>query len=116
MARGNRRERIVHNDGDRECFVETPGEACHRTGWEVFAWVLMDNHYHLAVRTPEANLVAGMSWFQNSFTRRINTRNRLWGHLFGGRYKSIPADDKLSRREMPKPVWEWKMKTMKFFS
>ena len=30
-----------------------------------------------------------MGWLQNAFTRRINTRHRLWGHLFGGRYKAI---------------------------
>lgn len=89
MARGDRREPIVYNDGDREMFVQTLGEACQRGSWEVFAWVLMDNHYHLALRTPKPNLVDGMRWFQNAFTRRINTRNRLWGHLFGGRYKSI---------------------------
>jgi len=53
----------------------------------------MENHYHLAMRTPEPNLVEGMRWFQNAFTRRINTRNRLWGHLFGGRYKSIVVED-----------------------
>ncbi|MDF1660089.1 MAG: transposase [Verrucomicrobiales bacterium] len=89
MARGDRREPIVYNDGDREVFVKTLAQACERAGWEVFAWVLLDNHYHLALRTPEPNLVDGMRWFQNAFTRRINTRNRLWGHLFGGRYKSV---------------------------
>jgi REP element-mobilizing transposase RayT len=89
MARGDRREPIVYNDGDRKVFVRTLAQACERSGWEVFAWVLLDNHYHLALRTPEPNLVDGMRWFQNAFTRRINTRNRLWGHLFGGRYKSV---------------------------
>tara|TARA_R110000850_G_scaffold141810_1_gene263829 strand:- start:1745 stop:2809 length:1065 start_codon:yes stop_codon:yes gene_type:complete len=93
MARGNRREPIVFDDQDRKCFVQTLGEVCQRTGWEVFAWVLLDNHYHLAIRTPEPNLVTGMSWFQNTFTRRINTRNQLWGHLFGGRYKAILVED-----------------------
>ena len=93
MARGNRREPIVFDDQDRKCFVQTLGEVCQRTGWEVFAWVLLDNHYHLAIRTPGPNLVTGMSWFQNTFTRRINTRNQLWGHLFGGRYKAILVED-----------------------
>jgi putative transposase len=50
---------------------------------------LMSNHYHLLLETPQANLTAGMGWFQNAYTRRINTRHRLWGHLFGGRYKAI---------------------------
>ena len=89
LARGNRREPIVRNDGDRKMFVRTLAEACRKSEWEVFAWVLMDNHYHLAIRTPKANLVEGMKWLQNTFTRRINTRTQKWGHVFGGRYKAI---------------------------
>ena len=89
LARGDRREPIVFDDGDRELFVNTLSKVCAKSGWEVFAWVLMDNHYHLALRTPEPNLVEGMKWFQNTVTRRINTKHRLWGHLFGGRYKAI---------------------------
>jgi len=102
MARGDRREPIVFSDEDRKTFSQTLAQACERTGWEVFAWVLMENHYHVAMRTPEPNLVEGMRWFQNAFTRRINTRNRLWGHLFGGRYKSILVEDEVkesSRRQ-----------------
>ena len=89
MARGNRREAIVLNDSDREMFVKTFGEASKKAGFDVFAWVLLDNHYHAVLRTPQGNLVEGMKWFQNTFTRRINSRHRLWGHVFGGRYRSI---------------------------
>jgi hypothetical protein len=46
----------------------------------------MTNHYHLLLETKEPNLSL---WLQNAFTRRINTRHRLWGHVFGGRYKAI---------------------------
>jgi len=49
----------------------------------------MTNHYHLLLETKEPNLSRGMAWLQNAFTRRINTRHRLWGHVFGGRYKAI---------------------------
>ena len=97
LARGDRREPIVFDDEDRELVVATLSQVCAKSGWEVFAWVLMDNHYHLALRTPEPNLVEGMKWFQNAFTRRINTKHRLWGHLFGGRYKAIVVED--SREE-----------------
>jgi REP-associated tyrosine transposase len=41
---------------------------------------LMTNHYHLLLETKEPNLSRGMGWLQNAFTRRINTRYRLWGH------------------------------------
>lgn len=100
MARGDRREPIVEDDEDRRMFVRSMGEVCDKTGWEILAWVLMKNHYHWILRTPEPNLVAGMKWFQNAYTRRLNTRHRLWGHVFGGRYKSIliesPDDDSSS--------------------
>jgi REP-associated tyrosine transposase len=49
----------------------------------------MSNHYHLLLETSEANLAREMGWLQNAYTRRINTRHRLWGHLSGGRYKAI---------------------------
>ena len=92
MARGNRRERIFRDEADRALFCETLGEACERTGWRVHAWVLMSNHYHVMVETPEANLVAGMRWLQNTYTRRYNCRHRLWGRLFGDRYKAILSE------------------------
>ena len=89
MARGNRREKIFVDDKDREIFLKTLGEVCGMTGWEVHAWVLMTNHYHFVIRTPEANLVEGMKWLQNTFTRRFNGRHKQWGRLFGDRYKSV---------------------------
>ena len=89
MARGDRREPIVRDDADRATLVRTLAEASERSGFRVHAFVLMSNHYHLLLETPQANLSQGMGWLQNAFTRRINTRHRLWGHLFGGRYKAI---------------------------
>jgi REP element-mobilizing transposase RayT len=93
MARGDRREDIVKDDVDRERFEETLREVVERSGWVLFGWVLMGNHYHFLFKTPEANLVAGMTWFQATWTSRFNHRHRLWGHLFGGRYKAIPVED-----------------------
>jgi REP element-mobilizing transposase RayT len=92
MARGNRREAIVKDDQDRLTFLRTLGEACERTGFRVHAYVLMTNHYHLLVETPQPNLSRGMGWMQNAYTRRMNTRHGLWGHLFGGRYKAIVVE------------------------
>jgi putative transposase len=89
MARGNRREKIFMDEEDRRFFLRTLGEACVRTGWRVHAWVLMSNHYHLLLETPEANLSAGMQWLQNAVTRRFNVRHRKWGRMFGDRYKAV---------------------------
>jgi len=58
MNRGDRREEIFKDDPDRERFIETLGEACGKTGWQVHAYCLMANHFHLVVETPRANLVA----------------------------------------------------------
>ena len=52
----------------------------------------MGNYYHLFIQTPEANLVEGMKWFQNTVTRRFNVRHREWGRLFGDRYKAVVVD------------------------
>src|ERR1044072_7724001 len=89
LDRGDRREAIFVNDADRENFLRTLGQACARCGWRVHALVLMTNHYHLLVETPEANLVAGMRWFQTTWTVRFNRFHGLRGHLFQGRYKAV---------------------------
>ncbi len=89
MARSNRGEVIFSKDGDYQAFLNCLGEVCERTGWRVHAYVLMENHYHLLLETPEANLVAGMKWLQGTFTQRYNTAHGVVGHLFQGRYKAL---------------------------
>ena len=93
MARGNHSSNIVFSDDDRRVYMATLDEVFEKTGWEGYAWALMSNHYHIVFRTPEANLVSGMTWFQQTFTQRINARNRLRGHLFSGRYKAILVEN-----------------------
>src|SRR6266849_1989847 len=93
MNRGDRREPIFKDDADRQRFVETLAEACAKTGWQVHAYVLMPNHFHLVVETPKANLVAGMKWLLGTYTGRFNRRHKLFGHLFSGRYKALFVDD-----------------------
>ena len=73
-------------------FEETLAQACGKTGWQVHAWCLMRNHFHLVVETPQANLVAGMQWFLGTYTARFNRRHNFFGHLFSGRYKSLIVD------------------------
>ena len=52
----------------------------------------MRNHFHLVVETPQGNLVAGMKWFLGTYTSRFNRRHKMFGHLFGGRYKALIVD------------------------
>lgn len=92
MSRGNRQDSIFLDDGDCETFLDTLAEACGRTGWRIHAFVLMGNHYHLLLETPQANLVAGMKWLQGTYTQRFNSRHKQWGHLLQGRYKALLVD------------------------
>lgn len=96
MSRGNRGANIFVDDDDRRLWLDTLGEACRRMAWEVHAYVLMGNHYHLLLVTPRANLVEGMRWFQSAFTQRINARHRWRGHLFQGRYRAQNIDPESS--------------------
>ena len=60
---------------------------------DVFAYVLMDNHYHLLLRTNSANLSKSMQWLGTTYTTRFNLRHAQNGHLFQGRYKSIIVEN-----------------------
>ncbi len=92
MCRGNRQEAIFKDEKDHERFLDTLEEVSERNGWLIHAFVLMGNHYHLLLETPEPNLVDGMRWFQSTYTQRFNARHKVWGHLFQGRYKALPVD------------------------
>jgi REP element-mobilizing transposase RayT len=92
LSRGDRREDIFHSDTDRLAFLDTLGQACRKTGWQVHAYCLMSNHFHLILETPQPNLVVGMKWFLGTYTQRFNRKHGHGGHLFGGRYKAQPVD------------------------
>jgi len=92
MSRGDRREAIFKDDVDRQDFLKTLAETCQKTGFEVHAYCLMGNHFHLVVETPEANLVSGMRWLLSTYTIRFNHRHKLSGHVFSGRYKALSVE------------------------
>lgn len=92
MSRGDHKEEIFRDRQDRLLFLKTLGDACEKTGWWVHAYVLMNNHYHLLLETPQGNLVTGMKWLQGTYTSRFNSRHKVSGHLFQGRYKALIVD------------------------
>ena len=89
LSRGNERSDIFIDETDRSRFLDTVSEMSERFDINIFAYVLMDNHYHLLVRTLRANLKKAMQWFGTTYTLRFNRRHFRSGHLFQGRYKSI---------------------------
>jgi REP element-mobilizing transposase RayT len=92
ISRGNYRKALFE-DGAAEAFERTLFEACAKCGWRLHAYVIMSNHYHLALETPAANLVEGMRWLQGTFGIRFNAFRRERGHVFQARYKSLIIEE-----------------------
>ncbi|WP_028866973.1 REP-associated tyrosine transposase [Psychromonas arctica] len=91
-SRGNERKAIYLEDSDFEIFLNLLNTVCSRYNWVIHAYCLMDNHYHLLVETPDANLSKGMRQLNGVFTQSINRKHNRVGHLFQGRYKAILVD------------------------
>lgn len=92
-ARGFGGQSVFQNDADYASFLALLAESCAKTGWRVHGYCLLPEHYHLLLETPTANLVSGMTWFQNSFTMEFNARRgRRSGAVFGDRYRSVPVE------------------------
>ncbi len=89
INRGNYRQRLFTGKGAAEAFARTLGEAAARFGWQVHAYVVMSNHFHLAVEIAEPNLSEGMKWLQGTWIRRYNRFRGLQGRPFQGRYKAL---------------------------
>jgi putative transposase len=88
-SRGDRREEIYVDDGDRWAWLRLLGAVCRRFDWHVHAYCQMGNHYHLVVETMRANLSRGMRHLNGQYTQCFNHRHASVGHLFQGRYKAI---------------------------
>ena len=92
INRGNYRAAIFAEEGARQAFMGCLVEACAKAGWVLHAYVLMSNHYHLALETPQGNLVEGMRWLQSTFANRFNRFRGENGHVFQGRYKALVVE------------------------
>lgn len=93
-ARGDRRGLIFRDETDRGQFKGRLIESLERFNVELHAWVLMPNHFHLLLRTREANLSRWMQWLLGTFTMDFNRRHRMSGHLFQGRFKSLLVEER----------------------
>ena len=91
MARGDGGKQIFIRKEDHESFLYWLEKVCGSHGWRVHAWVLMGNHFHLLLETPEANLSSGMRVLLGTFSQAWNSRYQRRGHVFQGRYKSVPV-------------------------
>src|SRR3954452_9128535 len=88
-TRGNWQRTIFLDDRDRETFLVILGGVVAQHGWVCHAYCLMDNHYHLLVATPAANLAEGMRALNGRNARSFLRRHSYSGHLFGHRYHPV---------------------------
>ena len=108
-SRGDRREDIYEDDGDRVEYLNTLASVISQFNWVCYAYCLMSNHYHLLIQTPDGNLSKGMRQLNGVYTQYYNRRHRKIGHLYQGRYKAILVDQdsyllELSRYIVLNPV------------
>ena len=89
INRGNYRRDVFETTGAAEAFLRVLAEATAIYGWRIHAYVLMRNHYHFALETPQPNLVGGMHWLQSTLATRFNRFRQESGHLFQGRYQAL---------------------------
>jgi len=91
-ARGNERNAIFYDKTDYERFKGYLKEAQERYGHLLHCYVLMTNHYHLLIETPQGNMSQVMHYVNASYTNYLNKKRGRSGHLFQGRYKAILID------------------------
>src|SRR5512145_316717 len=88
-SRGNAREPIFLDDGDRQAFLVRLGQVVEGHRWRCFSYCLMTNHFHLLLETPEPNLSRGMRLLNGRYSQRFNRRHGRVGHVLQGRFKGI---------------------------
>jgi len=93
MSRGIDGQPICINDTDRHKWLKVLAETVERFSWEVLAFCLLDNHYHLFLQTPECGLSRGMRQLNGVYAGYFNWRHERRGPLMQGRFKSILVED-----------------------
>ena len=103
-SRGNERREVFRDDADRALFLDLLSRAVVRFGWRIHAFVLMGNHYHLLLDTPEPTLSRGMRELNGIYAQRFNRRHDRAGHLVQGRFKGILVEKESHLLELTRYV------------
>ncbi|MEK7632745.1 MAG: transposase [Patescibacteria group bacterium] len=92
-SRGNEKKDIFFSNEDRMLFLRVLGRVVEERNWICHAYVLMTNHYHLLIETPDANLSEGMRQLNGIYTQKINQRYGRVGHVLQGRFNAFLIED-----------------------
>ena len=93
MGRGIERSDIFFNNKDRDDFLNRLSKLVEEDAFEVYAWVLMPNHFHLLLKTKNRPLSSSMKKLLTGYVVNFNRRHKRYGHLFQNRYKSIVCQE-----------------------
>ena len=93
IGRGIDRINIFQSNIDREDFLNRVADLYQAGYLIIYAWALMDNHFHLLVRTGNQPISSSMRKLLTGYVVNFNRRHRRYGHLFQNRYKSIICED-----------------------
>ena len=102
--RGIERRNIVRDDDDRADFVRLLGRMATRHRWRVFAWVLLENHFHLFFRLEVPSLSAGMHDLESGYATLFNRRHERVGPLFQGRFHDVVVENETHAWELSRYV------------
>jgi putative transposase len=100
MGRGIERKKIFYNDIDRSDFIDRLSSLAIEGAMEIYAWVLMPNHFHLLCKTKMLPLAAIMRRLLTGYVVNFNRRHKRYGHLFQNRYKSIICQEDVYLKEL----------------
>ena len=91
---------IFETDAAKQVFLETLLRTTHRFGWDLPAYAIMTNHFHLVVTTPRGNLSEGMHALQSAFANKHKVFRGSPGHVFQSRFGSAhcPAGPSAARK------------------
>ena len=92
-ARGVKKLPIFHDDEDRQRFLRLLSQTRLEFPFRLHAYCLMTNHYHLLLQTLENSLSKTMQYFKTLFAHSFNRKYGQVGHVFQGRFHSIPVQE-----------------------
>jgi hypothetical protein len=83
----------VLDDDDRSHWCRFFERVARRCRWRDFAVALLDNHFHIYLRTPEPNLSYGMRDLDGGYASLFNQIHQREGPLYQGRFKSVLVEN-----------------------
>lgn len=104
VCRGNRRDPLFQNASDFQSFLHILQQLYEKYPFELASYCLMNNHYHLQLRTKEVTISKLMALINKRYANYYNTKYRLTGHVFEKRFYDKIIEDKEGMLEVSRYI------------